>query len=88
MYVKEEDQWLKEDPENKKLKMAIKQIANKNMKMIPAWKAKYPDCIYAESRKSDMYNHIMYQSLDMNDQNNNKIVKNIAKSVVIDKIQL
>jgi hypothetical protein len=70
------------------LKKAIKQIANKNIKMIPEWKKLYPDCIYAASKKSDTYNHIMYESLDGNEENNNKIIKNIAKSVTIDKFQL
>ena len=88
VYVKEGDQWYNESndtPENQKLKSAIKKLANKNISMISAWKTKYPDCIFYESKKSDIYNHIMYESMDMNDQNHDKIIKNIAKCVVIDK---
>jgi hypothetical protein len=90
MYVKEENQWFNDTKnetslENQKLKKAIKTVTNKNIGLISEWKKKYPDCIYADSRKSDQYNHIMYESMDMNDNNYNKIVKNIAKTVMIDK---
>jgi len=88
MYVKEDNQWFndtKETEENQKLKKAINRIAYKNICMIPEWKAKYPDCVFSESNKSDQYNHIIYESMDQNDANAEKIIKNIAKEVIIDK---
>ena len=85
MYVKDGNQWSKEDPDNQKLKKAIKQIAHKNICLIPEWKAKYPDCIYADSKKSDLYNHIMYEAMDHNVMNSEKIIKKIAKEVGITK---
>ena len=88
IYVKDQNEWTndsKEQPENQKLKKAINQIAHKNICMIPEWKAKYPDCIYSDSKKSDQYNHIIYSSMDQSDANSEKIIKKIAKEVVIDK---
>jgi hypothetical protein len=88
MYIKDKDEWhndSKELPENQKLKKAIKQIAHKNICMIPEWKKLYPDCIYADSRKSDLYNHIMYEAMDHNEANSEKIIKKIAKEVGISK---
>jgi hypothetical protein len=88
IYIKDQNQWhndSKELPENQKLKKAIKQIAHKNICLIPEWKKKYPDCIYADSRKSDIYNHIVYEAMDHNETNSEKIIKKIAKEVVIDK---
>ena len=88
MYIKDQNEWhndSKELPENQKLKKAIKQIAHKNICMIPEWKKQYPDCVYAESRKSDLYNHIMYEAMDHNEANSNKIIKKIAKEVGIEK---
>ena len=88
MYIKDQNEWhndSKELPENQKLKKAIKQIAHKNICLIPEWKKKYPDCIYAESRKSDLYNHIMYEAMDHNEANSEKIIKKIAKEVGISK---
>ena len=88
IYVKDENQWFndsKEMPENQKLKKVIKQIAHKNICMIPEWKAKYPDCIYSDSRKSDQYNHIVYESMDHSELNSEKIIKKIAKEIIIEK---
>ena len=88
MYVKDQNQWFndsKEQPNNQKLTNAIKQIAHRNICMIPQWKAKYPDCIYSDSKKSDQYNHIIYESMDYSQLNSEKIIKKIAKEVIIDK---
>jgi hypothetical protein len=88
MYVKDDNQWYNESKEtegNQKLKKAIKRIAHKNICMIPEWKALYPDCIYSDSKKSDIYNHIIYESMDNSDEHENKIIKKIAKEVVIEK---
>jgi len=88
IYVKDQDQWFndsKEEPNNQKLTNAIKKIAHRNICMIPQWKAKYPDCIYSDSKKSDQYNHIMYESMDYSQLNSEKIIKKIAKEVIIDK---
>jgi hypothetical protein len=85
MYVKDDNQWTKEEPDNQILKKAIKQIANKNICLIPEWKKLYPDCIYADSKKSDLYNQIVYESMDHNIANSEKIIKKIAKEVGITK---
>jgi len=85
IYVKFQDQWINDSKDNKQLKKVIGQIAHKNICMIPEWKAKYPDCIYSESNKSDQYNHIIYESMSQNDVNSEKIIKKIAKEVTIEK---
>jgi hypothetical protein len=89
LYVKDANVWEKEDPENKKIKKAIKYISHKNICAIPEWKAKYPDCIYSDSKKSDQYNHIIIEAMGGSGDNDaekaDKIVKKIAKEVTIDK---
>ena len=89
LYVKDANVWEKEDPENKKIKKAIKYISHKNICALPEWKAKYPDCIYSDSKKSDQYNHIVVEAMggsgDNDDEKADKIVKKIAKVVTIDK---
>ena len=91
LYVKDKNVWEKEDPENKKIKKAIKYISNKNICALPEWKAKYPDCIYSDSNKSDQYNHIVLEAMGGSGDNDaekaDKIVKKIAKVVTIDKNQ-
>ena len=89
LYVKDKNVWEKEDPDNKKIKKAIKYISHKNICALPEWKAKYPDCIYSDSNKSDQYNHILIEAMGGSGDNDaekaDKIVKKIAKVVTIDK---
>ena len=89
LYVKDSNVWEKEDPDNKKIKKAIKYISHKNICAIPQWKAKYPDCIYSDSLKSDQYNHIVVEAMggpgDNDDEKADKIVKKISKEVTIVK---
>lgn len=89
LYVKDEDKWEKENEENKKIKKAIKHVVNKNIEMIPVWKDHFPDCVYSDSLKSDQYNHIIIEAMggsgNNDDINENKIIKSIAKEVIIDK---
>jgi len=89
LYVKDANVWEKEDSDNKKIKKAIKYISHKNICALPEWKAKYPDCIYSDSKKSDQYNHIIIEAMggsgDNDDEKADKIVKKIAREVTIDK---
>ena len=89
LYVKDANVWEKEDLDNKKIKKAIKYISHKNICAIPEWKAKYPDCIYSHSKKSDQYNHIVVEAMGGSGDNDaekaDKIVKKIAREVTIDK---
>jgi hypothetical protein len=89
LYVKDANVWEKEDLDNKKIKKAIKYISHKNICAIPQWKAKYPDCIYSDSKKSNQYNHIVVEAMggpgDNDAEKADKIVKKIAKEVIIDK---
>jgi hypothetical protein len=89
MYVKDEDKWEKEDENNQKVLQAIEDIANKNRKQVKEWKAKNPECASSKSHKADVYSHIMIEAVcSINEANNNKILKKIAKEVTIDKSKL
>ena len=89
LYVKDQNVWEKEDPDNKKIKKAIKYISHKNICALPEWRSKYPDCIYSDSLKSDQYNHIVLEAMGGSGDNDaekaDKIVKKIAKEVTINK---
>jgi hypothetical protein len=89
VYVKDENKWEKENENKEKLRNAIKCIAKKNTKLIKAWKDNNPECIYSDSKKSDQYNKIIVEAMgglevDIS-ASENKIIKNIAKEVIIDK---
>jgi hypothetical protein len=89
MYIKDEDKWERENEEKIKLRKAIKHIAHKNSKLIPEFRAKYPDCGKSDSNKSDQYNKLVIEAMggsgNEDIDNENKIIKKIAKEVIIDK---
>ena len=89
LYVKDENLWQKEDQQNKKVRTAIKKIADKNMRLIPSYKEKYPDCNNSISQVSDKYNTIIIESMGGKGENDfekeNKIISNISKEVFVVK---
>jgi hypothetical protein len=89
MYVKDENTWEKEDENNKKLRKAIRMIAHKNICMLKDFREKYPDCEEYDSNKNSQYNKIVYESMggkgDDDYDKDTKIIKKIAKNVIIDK---
>jgi hypothetical protein len=90
LYIKDEDKWEKEDDQKNKLRKAIKKVASKNQRLIPKFKEIHPDCIKAVSKFSDQYNKMIIESMggagDNDIEKENKIIKNISKNVIIDKI--
>ena len=89
MYVKDENIWEKDDENNQKIRKAIRMIAHKNICMFKEYREKYPDCEEYDSKKNSQYNKIIYESMggkgDNDYEKDTKIIKKIAKNVVIDK---
>jgi len=89
LYIKDKDKWEKENENKDKMKLALKYIVHKNAKMFSVFKAKYPDCIKSYSNKCDQYNKLVVEVLggkgDNETQNNEKIIRRIAREVTIDK---
>jgi hypothetical protein len=90
LYIKDENKWEKEDQEMKKMRRVIKRVASKNQRLLPKFKEAHPDCIKAASIFSDQYNKIIVESMGGSGENDiekeDKIIKNIAKNVTLDKI--
>jgi hypothetical protein len=89
MYVKDENKWEKENENKQKLRNAIKHVAHKNSKLLNDFKIKHPDCGKSESRFSDQYNKLVIEAMggkgDNDLEKEDKIIKNIAKEVIINK---
>jgi len=89
LYIKEEDKWEKENEEKEKIRKAIKRISNKNSNLLFQYKELHPDCMEYHSKYGDQYNKMMYEAYggkgDDNTEKENKIIKQIAKNVSIDK---
>jgi hypothetical protein len=91
MYVKDENVWGKEDEKKEKLSKMIKNVAHKNQKQINEWQKENPEYKDSESMQSEKYLKIVGESMSglTNDDEScgytNKIIKNIAKEVIIEK---
>jgi len=92
IYIKDEDKWEKEEDNKPKLKKLIKAIAHKNICMFKKFREKYPDCDNGDSKKSSVFNTIVYESMggkgDDEAVKENKIIHKISKHVGIDKVHL
>ena len=90
LYIKNDDQWIKENETKPILTKAIKQIANENIKQISEWRKKYPDCTDSDSRKNDLYLNIVSNAMsgvtpEEQSSNYDKIISKVAKEVTIEK---
>jgi hypothetical protein len=89
LYIKDEDKWEKNNESNNKIRKVIKKIANKNARLLPEFKKEHPDCVKAVSKFSDQYNKIIVEAMGGSGDNDlekeDKIIRNIAKEVAIDK---
>jgi hypothetical protein len=89
MYIKDENKWEKEDEENTRLRKAIKRVANKNIRLLPQFREKYPEYNNSSSKISDKYDRIALEAMggdgDNDKEKETKIIHNISKCVVIDK---
>jgi hypothetical protein len=93
IYIKDGDVWEKDDEDNKKLRKMIRSVAFRNCKNTRLFKEKYPDCTRYDSKYSDIYNKIIIEVMGggpkSNDiENQNKIMRKIAKEMTIDKNNL
>jgi hypothetical protein len=89
MYIKDEDKWEKENENKNKLRKVIKKVASKNQRLLPEFKKEHPDCGNYHSKYSDQYNKLVVESMGGSGDNDlekeDKIIRKIAKEVVIDK---
>ena len=90
VYIKDQDTWEKEDAEKTKLRNVIKQLARKNLKVLPEWQAENPEYRYLDTPENKQFMEISISSLgseyqDVQEKMDDKIIRNVLKEVVLDK---
>jgi hypothetical protein len=90
VYVKDEDNWNKEDEEKAKMKLAIQRIARKNLRTLPKWQQENPDFRILDTNENNDYLKIALNSLggqteEEQEKYIKKIIKNVMKEVIIEK---
>ena len=89
MYIKDEDKWEKDDDNKTKLRKAIKTVANKNIRLLPQFREKYPEYKNSSSKISDKYDKMVIEAMggrgDNDLEKEDKIIHNISKCTTIEK---
>jgi hypothetical protein len=89
IYIKDEDKWERETEEKNKIRKAIKKVAYKNQRLLPKFKEEHPGCNFSESQYADHYSKLVIEAMggrgDNDLEKEDKIIRNIAKEIVIDK---
>jgi hypothetical protein len=83
MYIKDDNKWEKEDDNKTKLKKAINRIADKNIKLLPQFREKYPNYNNSSSKISDKYDKLVIEVMETDENKKEKIIKNISLATII-----
>jgi hypothetical protein len=88
LYIKDNDTWNKDD-NKQKIRNAIAMIAHKNLKYIPVWTDANPGSFDSTTKTNDLYMKIANQVTTCitpdDDSGINKIIRNVANKVCIEK---
>jgi hypothetical protein len=89
LYVKDENKWEKEPDNKPKVRKAIKHIACKNSKLLTTFQQVYPQSKDSDSKYNDKFNHLVIEAFggsgNEDEENEDKIIRNLTKEVVIEK---
>jgi len=90
LYIKDEDTWNKDTGDNEKMRNVVTTVAKKSYKIIPKWRQENPECQDPENEKYTFCINMMRNTLGELDDSHqsridDKIIKNVAKLVVVDK---
>jgi len=89
LYIKEDNVWEKDNPEKSKFKKALNTVVRKNIQQVSTWVNENPSCEILDTNEYHLHLNIMRQCIGgdiaQEDTNNRKIMRNIAKEVLINK---
>jgi hypothetical protein len=83
MYVKDQGEWTKEDDNKSRLKKVINKVADKNIRLLPQFREKYPEYKNAYSKISDVHDKLVIEVMETDNDKKEKIIKNISKATTI-----
>tara|TARA_B100001063_G_scaffold246924_1_gene288554 strand:- start:2412 stop:3299 length:888 start_codon:yes stop_codon:yes gene_type:complete len=85
LYVKDNDTWLKDDNDKGKMKQAITTVAKRQIEIIKEWEAKNEKWNETETGRQMYIDMVRSVTGENDDTSENKIIKTIAKEVIIEK---
>lgn len=91
LYIKENNEWTKEDVDFKNMQKLVDEVQRINLRQLPLWQKTHPNCLTSNSKFTDTYNHMSHELMggDCNKVKlhvkDHKIFTKIIKGVAIDK---
>jgi len=86
LYIKDNDVWEKETENKEKMTRAVKYLQKESFGVIPDWVKEHPGCARGDNEHNDEYMEIVGNTAGVDKVKDvNKIIKKVAKEVVIDK---
>ena len=85
IYLKDQDNWNKDDKEKTQLKQLLEKLEYKNVAALHNWCNENPDSKVNNTPNNLLKDKIFYQTLQGDERTREKIIKNIAKEVTIEK---
>ena len=85
VYIRENDEWEKEDQELPRIKRLANVVSHKVMQQSNVWHEQNPDFMQNEEKKDESL-HIMSQVFGSDGGDEKRIIKNVIQQVEVDKI--
>ena len=85
LYVKDADKWERDDAVNTKITNAVRVVEHKNIGLVNEWAKQNPRCENSTTKENTQYINMSRSVLDGDDKNIAKVIKLVAKEVVIDR---
>ena len=86
LYVKENDQWEREEPNHPKMVNAVLAVEQKNVVLVNEWAKANPRCMNSSTRENETYFRLSKVVTDgEKDGNIDKVIRKVAKKVTIEK---
>ena len=90
LHIRENNTWIKDTPDQEKIKAAIHRIAFRNIQQISEWNKQHPESEVLDTTDYNRSFQIMKESLGNTcpggvERNNERVLKNVMRGVYIDK---
>jgi hypothetical protein len=86
LYIKDNDVWEKETESKEMMQSAMKEIQHSSFCAVPDWVKQHPGCARGDNKHNDEYMEIVGNTAGVDKAKDvNKIIKKLAKEVIINK---
>lgn len=85
LYIKDNEEWNKDNEEKEKMKLAIHKLKQNHLYKLSDWVHDNPGCEQMDNPKNDLLLNMIREHATDDDKNVKKVIKSIAKNVTIPK---